>query len=335
MNGTRRGELGGNLIAYRKKGKDMLHHTAAKNDSEEEKGENFKYFSYPKDGTKKTIPIGDTKIDFYNGIIILPDGSREELLTSLKEEGRKWARSVFVETNKDIKIWLDRESITPVAQGNSIGIPNAHFKVLWIKATEATEISAAASTNPEPIRKTKAEAPKAVITLSGDYVVVSGQVIAKISGEVVKVSGETVSLPATQVVKVSGEVVKISGETVIGKTSGETHISKISGEVVKVSGEAVGIVAPMLIRQGYSPIGAIPPLSGSTYLSSGVVLYVKVRNLPGNNNMWLGGSTVNSGDGSLLQGGEVDEFDIDNLNDVYLYASTSGQLVSWMGIAEV
>lgn len=312
---------------------------------DEEAGGLSKYFTYPKDGTKKAIPTGDTKINFNQGEISLPDGTTEQLHSSLRQEEEEWIRSIFIETNKDIKVWLDEGSLTPIAQDDYIIIPHTNFKVLWIRATEASEISVWASTDPDGvIKKIKAEGAK-VVTISGEithiegydylsgdwraiavnesgeiaiHVTVADIVRARISGDVVKISGE--------VVKISGEVVKVSGEIV---SLPATQVVKISGETVKISGEAIVTIAPSLIRQGYTPIGS---LSGGTHLSSGEVVSVKVSNLSGNANMWLGGATVNSGDGLELLAEGYDEFDIDNLNAVYLYAFTSGQLVSWRGI---
>lgn len=342
----------------------------------EEEGGLSKYFTYPKDGTKKEIPVGDTKINFNQGEISLPDGTTEQLHSSLRQEEEEWIRSVFIETNKDIKVWLDEGSLTPIAQDDYIIIPHINFKVLWIRATEASEIAVWASTDPNGvIKKIKAEGAK-VVTISGEithiegydylsgdwraiavtasgeiaiHVTVADIVRARISGDVVKISGEVVKISGEKVhpITASGDYVVVSGNLMITsgdvrahisgdvvKISGETIIAKISGEIVKISGEAVGIVAPALIRQGYTKIGSVPPLSGSTYLFSGVVLSVKVCNLSGNNPIWLGGTTVNSGDGLELLGEKCDEFDIDNLNDVYLYAYTSGQLVSWRAVAE-
>ena len=114
-----------------------------------------KYFSYPKDGTRKTIPAGDTKIDFYSGEVALPDGSREDLLTSLQQEEKEWIRSIFIEADQDIKVWLDTGSITPVASTEYFTIPHTNFRVLWIKATVNTDIAVWASTHPDgAIRKT-------------------------------------------------------------------------------------------------------------------------------------------------------------------------------------
>ena len=180
---------------------------------------------------------------------------------------------------------------------------------------------------------------------AGGVTEVSGQtVIAKISGEtiVAKISGETVT--------VGGSVVaKISGETVIAKVSGETLDVNIASSgimvpvdiqgaaidvpvtggpiIAKVSGETVDIVTPTTIQQGYKIVAA-----AATQLGSGVIKTVTIRNLSGNDVMWVGGSTVNSGSGYILFANEGISIDIDNLNKVYLYANTSGQYVAWIAV---
>jgi len=154
------------------------------------------------------------------------------------------------------------------------------------------------------------------ITLSGDYIGISGLVLTSVSGNII--TG-----------KVSGEAVKVSGETIIAKVSGETIIAKtsVSGQTVKVSGEAMVSIAPSLLRHGFTTIGSI---SGGNQLSSGVVVTVKVKNISGNAVMYIGGgAVVNSGVGFMLEAGETDTMDINNLNAIYLYAVTSGQRINW------
>ena len=183
------------------------------------------------------------------------------------------------------------------------------------------------------------------ITASGDYVVVSGEVISKVSGETVigKISGETV------IAKVSGETViaKISGETLIAKISGEvvkisgeTVIAKISGETVtaKVSGETVSIETPTMVKTG--PIRQLTDLSGGQVLHSGAVKSVLVKALAANSGMIVVGGSGDrpwyeaacSGQGLVLDGGEVVSLDVDDFDRVYVVAEVSGEQVSFLGV---
>lgn len=113
---------------------------------------------------------------------------------------------------------------------------------------------------------------------------------------------------------VSGNVVLISGQVI-----------NISGQTVNISGQLVGSLSPTLLRNGYSRIG-----STDTQLSSGVIIFVTVEGIPGNDPMWIGSIGINSGTGYLLVAGNNKDISIDNLNKVYLFATTSGQMVSWL-----
>ena len=169
-------------------------------------------------------------------------------------------------------------------------------------------------------------------TASGDYVVISGTVIANISGGTIiaKVSGETIKA------KISGETValrsggvvvaNISGETVTAKISGETVSTKISGEVTK--SQVPGSLKTWLLRQA-------PALSGGVVLHSGATVSVTVKNLRAQGDIYLGGSTNRpySGFGFVLYSGEGLSIDVDDFSDVYVFASHSGDKVSFIGNA--
>jgi len=209
-----------------------------------------------------------------------------------------------------------------------------------------------------------------VITASGDYVVVSGTVIAKISGDTVlaKVSGESLTQAsgAWVIARASGETVRalISGDTVIAKVSGETLISKISGETLlaKVSGETLtqasgayvkatvaAVTPPSGETDGYPGWVGVHPgpgpsvsgamrqannLSGGVVLHSGSILSVLVKNMPGNADMYIGGAAARpySGAGFCLASGEGFVIDVDTLDEIYVFACTSGQYVTWLAL---
>jgi len=114
----------------------------------------------------------------------------------------------------------------------------------------------------------------------------------------------------------AGLTAKISGETVLAKISGETVVAKISGERVVTN-------LPAAITQGRVQA---PSTSGGVALSSGEIISVDIRSLPGNGSVWFGSSPY-SGYGYLLLGGESREVKIDNLNKVRVFAQISGQYV--------
>lgn len=136
-------------------------------------------------------------------------------------------------------------------------------------------------------------------------------------------------------VKVHGHVkvrnrVKVKGRVQTHghmKTSISGNVVLISGQVVNISGQFINSLTPTLLRNGYSRISSIV---GGTQLSSGVIVFVTVESIPGNDPMWIGAPGINSGTGYLLVAGNNKDISIDNLNKVWLFAQTSGQLVSWL-----
>jgi len=176
-----------------------------------------------------------------------------------------------------------------------------------------------------------------VITASGDYVSVSGQVIAKVSGEVVQVSGQAVKVSG-QIVYVSGQPVKVSGQTVVAEVSGQ--IVYVSGQPVKISGEVMQITPPTAILTGLiRSITGGTAGSGGEVLGSGAVKAVQIKAITQSGAIVIGSSGNRpwyedrcSGLGFVLENGEVKSFDIDNLDKVYVVAQTSGDQICWLGV---
>lgn len=106
----------------------------------------------------------------------------------------------------------------------------------------------------------------------------------------------------------------------------------LNGDVSKVSGNVIFSRGPSLLN-GYVTVGSI---SGGVQLSSGPVVHTTVKNLSGNAIIWVGGAGLLSGQGYILYGGEqTPEIRVDNLNDIYTFAMTSGQIVSYISVSEV
>jgi len=96
---------------------------------------------------------------------------------------------------------------------------------------------------------------------------------------------------------------------------------------VTVSGNIVRIVGNTLLA-GYVQI---PSIAGGAAISSGIVIQTVVKNLSGNNTMWIGPSGVNSGIGYILLAGETTpDLKTNNLANVFAYAFTSGQNLSYI-----
>jgi len=103
------------------------------------------------------------------------------------------------------------------------------------------------------------------------------------------------------------------------------NMGNISGTNIKEYGS--------IIRTG--PWVAIASLSGGTTLGSGTCFAMTIRNASGNNLMSVGGVSglsPFSGAGLLLFGGESYEARVSNINQVRLFAYTSGQFASFTAL---
>jgi len=188
---------------------------------------------------------------------------------------------------------------------------------------------------------------------SGEIHILSGEVVAKVSGETVSVaSGVEIIWRGVQVsgtvevsggvvvsgtvrAEVSGDIVKISGETV-SLQSGTTVLLE-SGTKVKVSGEVLKVIAPSALLADYVQI---TDQSGGTELASGAIVHVTVTNINESGHVWVGPAGILSGDGYLLEAmGHRPALasigmDVDNLNKVYVFAEMSGDYVSYLAEVE-
>lgn len=113
----------------------------------------FTYLTYPADGTKKSIGKGTMVVDFLAGEVILPDGTKEYVSSSLRAYEEPLMRSVFVETDKEIKVQLDEYGKYPVDADDFFLMTWTNFTRLTIYTTETTEVAVEACTNPEAVLK--------------------------------------------------------------------------------------------------------------------------------------------------------------------------------------
>lgn len=110
------------------------------------------YISYPLGGGTVELQIGRSIFDFYNGVLIHPDGTRTKLPSTLKGTGRDVVRAVSVGTDAQISIGSD--SVTgEIDSGQSlrVNLREQQLRVLYITTTEATNITVWASSAPDGI----------------------------------------------------------------------------------------------------------------------------------------------------------------------------------------
>jgi hypothetical protein len=106
---------------------------------------------FPKQGGYVTIPASSypTVIDFYNGDVVVPDGTGEELETSLSTEGLDYIRSLSIESSENVTIRFDRKNRAIVNYGRVVRFRHIKVRVLEIFATRDTGVKVWASTKPE------------------------------------------------------------------------------------------------------------------------------------------------------------------------------------------
>jgi hypothetical protein len=159
-----------------------------------------------------------------------------------------------------------------------------------------------------------ATALSASLNLSGVNVVtnVSGQtVFTNVSGNTLNVGGTV-----TANVTISGNVVSVSGNTV-----------SISGNSIREFGSSI-LAAPAVVATS---------LSGGVELGSGVVFNVNVRGMSVNSGvLYVGGTGTNapfSGQGQVMAATDPAlTFKVDNLNRIRVFATASGDRVTFAGI---
>lgn len=111
----------------------------------------FFYFTYPADGTKKTIGIGKTVFDFYNGIVKLPDGTTEYISDSLKKHNLDPGsiHAMAIGCDKAAKYSLDNGGYKPITATDFQTERNLGFTTLVLDTTVNTPTTVWASTNPD------------------------------------------------------------------------------------------------------------------------------------------------------------------------------------------
>lgn len=184
------------------------------------------------------------------------------------------------------------------------------------------------------------------VTLASNVVTVSGNaVVASISGNVISISGDVLNMSGSSVVPSLGAPTMASGFGFSGGIGVVPAMWDFSGaNWVPLSSVTSGNNSALTVAQetatkiriglsGTAVQSGIPNTSGGTALQSGDLYVITVRNVSGNNDMYIGGSGAlpYSGFGFVLCGGDAITMSITNANLVYVYATVSGQFVKWLG----
>lgn len=200
----------------------------------------------------------------------------------------------------------------------------------------------------------------AISVLSGNINVLSGAIVLNSGQTIVAASGVIVA--SGIVPNISGQVVTISGSSIGDINMGNppmvsgfgfsgTSLPVVNsmwdfsgGAWVPLSSVTSGNNSSLAVAQqtasqiriglsGTAVQSGLPNSSGGTALQSGDLYVITVRNVSGNNDMYIGGSGAKpfSGFGFVLCGGDALTMSITNANLIYIYATTSGQFVKWIG----
>lgn len=144
------------LPAVEVEGRSRSKRAGSKQNAEERPAKNKKdddavQIIFPKQGGYITIPASSypTVIDFYNGDVVIPDGTGEELETSLSTEGQDYIRSLSIESLENVTIRFDRKNQVIVNYGRVVRFRHIKVRVLEIFAARDTGIKVWASTKPE------------------------------------------------------------------------------------------------------------------------------------------------------------------------------------------
>ena len=109
----------------------------------------FHYFTYPSDGTKKTVGKGVTQIDFFTGKVTLPDGTEEMLSDSLRNHEEPFIKSFMIDVDEAVVFWLDNAGKKPIDLDDLHGETYQNFRNLYLETTKSTTFFVWACTNPE------------------------------------------------------------------------------------------------------------------------------------------------------------------------------------------
>jgi len=108
--------------------------------------ENVWQLSYPKDGTRATLGIGTTDLDFEAGTITDYAGTVTAMSSSLRKQGKAWMQSCILKADHDLIIRFDQHDKIPVTAYEWYRVNQQEFKRVRITTTVSTEFLITVST---------------------------------------------------------------------------------------------------------------------------------------------------------------------------------------------
>lgn len=109
------------------------------------------FFTYPYTGATTTLSAGVTELNFQSGTIKDTSGTVTDMQHSLHSEGKDFLRSLYVNTDKAVKLQMDDGDKIFVGEEKDFQGTYFQFKKVRITTTEDTQVFVLACTNPEAI----------------------------------------------------------------------------------------------------------------------------------------------------------------------------------------
>ena len=149
---------------------------------EEEKAErdlNIVFWTYPATGETVTLSAGKTILNFEDGTITDTSGAVTAMYHSLRSEGKEFLRSLYVNSDKAIKVQMDTYDEIFVDEAKDFQGTYFQFKKVTVTTTEDTELFMLACTNPEAILTLVDKASE----VSGGSRLVRGDIVVEEAGK--------------------------------------------------------------------------------------------------------------------------------------------------------
>lgn len=144
----------------------------------EERDMDIVFWTYPYTGATATCAAGVTTLNFEAGTIVDTSGTVTNMQHSLHSEGKEFLRSLYVNSDKAIKIQMDTSDQIFVDDAKDFQGTYFQFKQVKITCTENTEVFVLACSNPEAILTLVDKASEA----SGGSRLVRGDTVVETAG---------------------------------------------------------------------------------------------------------------------------------------------------------
>ena len=125
-------------------------------------------FMYPRDGGYKLLKAGETRINFFDGVVTLPDSSTEKLSNYLDSTRQDYVRSILFIADRTVDLTWDGNARYTIPPAIPVPLLNLELRKMHIIADANTNVRVLASTHPQGV-------PAMVGEMGGDPVARMGE----------------------------------------------------------------------------------------------------------------------------------------------------------------